>query len=386
LESYSQSKTAGLPPNLNPVFKTPILLRLRAMRTADFNYELPPELIAQHPANKRDESRLLVLHRKENHLEHRRFPDLLEFLRAGDVLVLNNSRVIPARLRGANAKSGGKFEMLLLEENLTNDWWAMIRPGKKARIGTQIILHDANGEPTKITATVLAADSECHRRLKFSGTNDLRDELDSLGEMPLPPYIHRNEKLAEDKNRYQTVFAKTDGSVAAPTAGLHFTPELLEQIRARGVKICFVTLHVGLGTFLPVKSETLAAHKMHEEQFEIGEETVRAVNKAKKSSNRVIAVGTTTVRVLESVAAQNAGKLNVCAGKTNIFIFPPFDFKIVDALLTNFHLPCSTLLMLVSAFASPNQISGREMILFAYAEAIRERYRFFSYGDAMLIL
>jgi S-adenosylmethionine:tRNA ribosyltransferase-isomerase len=232
-----------------------------------------------------------------------------------------------------------------------NDWWAMIRPGKKARIGTQIILHDANGQPTKIIATVLAANSECHRRLKFSGTSDLRDELNLIGEMPLPPYIHRNKKLAEDKNRYQTVFAKTDGSVAAPTAGLHFTPELLEQ-----------------------------------KQFEIGEETVRTVNEAKKSGNRVIAVGTTTVRVLESVAAQSAGKLNVYAGKTNIFIFPPFDFKIVDALLTNFHLPCSTLLMLVSAFASPNEIRGREMVLSAYAEAIRERYRFFSYGDAMLIL
>jgi S-adenosylmethionine:tRNA ribosyltransferase-isomerase len=356
------------------------------MRTADFNYELPPELIAQHPASKRDESRLLVLHRNENRIEHRHFPDLLKFLRAGDVLVLNNSRVIPARLRGANAKSGGKFEILLLEENATNDWWAMIRPGKRAQIGKQIILRDASGQPTKITATVLAADSECHRRLKFSGTNDLRDELDSLGEMPLPPYIHRDEKLAEDKNRYQTVFAKTDGSIAAPTAGLHFTPELLEKIRARGVKICFVTLHVGAGTFLPVKAETLGSHKMHEERFEIGEETVRAVNDAKKSGNRVIAVGTTTVRVLESVAAKNAEKLNVYSGKTNIFIFPPFDFKIVDALLTNFHLPCSTLLMLVSAFAAPNEMRGREMILSAYANAVCERYRFFSYGDATLIL
>ncbi|HEY1717195.1 MAG TPA: tRNA preQ1(34) S-adenosylmethionine ribosyltransferase-isomerase QueA [Verrucomicrobiae bacterium] len=356
------------------------------MQTADFNYELPPELIAQHPASKRDESRLLVLHRNENCVEHRQFPDLLEFLRAGDVLVLNNSRVIPARLRGANAKSGGKFEMLLIEENATNDWWTMIRPGKKARIGTQILLHDANGQPTKIIATVLAANSECHRRLKFSGMDDLRGELDSLGEMPLPPYIHRDGKLAEDKNRYQTVFAKTDGSVAAPTAGLHFTKELLEQIRARGVKICFVTLHVGLGTFLPVKSENLAGHKMHEEQFEIGEETVRAVNEAKNSGNRVIAIGTTTVRVLETVAEQIAGKINVCAGKTSFFIFPPFDFKIVDALLTNFHLPCSTLLMLVGAFAAPNEIRGREMVLSAYAEAIRERYRFFSYGDAMLIL
>jgi len=374
------------PPNLNPVFKTLILLYLRAMRTSDFHFELPPELIAQHPASKRDESRLLVLHRKESRVEHRRFPGLLEFLRAGDVLVLNDSRVIPARLRGTNAKSGGKFEILLLEENAPNDWWTMLRPGKKARIGTQIVLTDASGWQTKITAAVLAANSECHRRLKFSGADDLRGELDSLGEMPLPPYIHRDEKLAEDKNRYQTVFAKNNGSVAAPTAGLHFTPELLDKIRAIGVKICFVTLHVGLGTFLPVKAQTLAAHKMHEERFEIGEETVRAVNDAKKSGRRVIAVGTTTVRVLESVAAQNAGKLNVYAGKTNIFIFPPFQFQIVDALLTNFHLPCSTLLMLVSAFASPGGMRGREMVLAAYAEAVRERYRFFSYGDAMLII
>jgi S-adenosylmethionine:tRNA ribosyltransferase-isomerase len=379
-------KPPGSAPNLNSVFKTAFLLRLRAMRTSDFHFELPPERIAQHPASKRDESRLLVLHRMEDRIEHRRFPGLLEFLRAGDVLVLNDSRVIPARLRGANAKSGGKFEILLIEENAPNDWWTMLRPGKKARIGTQIVLHDANGWPTKIAATVLAANSECHRRLKFSGTNDLRDELDLLGEMPLPPYIHRDEKLAEDKNRYQTVFAKNNGSVAAPTAGLHFTPELLERIRTRGVKICFVTLHVGLGTFLPVKSETLAAHTMHEERFKIGEETVRTINEAKKSGGRVVAVGTTSVRVLESVAAQNAGKLNVYAGKTNIFIFPPFQFQIVDALLTNFHLPCSTLLMLVSAFAAPNEIRGHEIILSAYAEAIRERYRFFSYGDAMLIL
>jgi S-adenosylmethionine:tRNA ribosyltransferase-isomerase len=356
------------------------------MRTADFDFALPPELIAQHPANKRDESRLLVLNRTNGAVAHRKFRDLVEFLRDGDVLVLNNSRVIPARLRGVNAKTGGKFEILLLEENAPNDWWVMVRPGKKARIGTQITLHGANGQPTKITATVLAANSECHRRLKFSGANDLRDDLDSLGEMPLPPYIHRVEKLAEDRNRYQTVFAKTDGSVAAPTAGLHFTEEILQQIRARGVKICFVTLHVGPGTFLPVKAENLSEHKMHEERFEVGEETVRVISEAKNSGNRVTAVGTTTVRVLETVAAQNAGKLNVYAGKTNIFIFPPFDFKIVDALLTNFHLPCSTLLMLVSAFASPNEIRGREIILSAYADAIRERYRFFSYGDAMLIL
>ena len=356
------------------------------MRTADFDFALPPELIAQQPAPKRDESRLLVLDRADGRIEHRQFRDLLEFLRAGDVLVLNNSRVTPARLRGANAKSGGKFEMLLLEENAPNDWWAMLRPGKNARVGTQIILHDAGGQPAKIFATVAGVNDEGHRRLKFSGTPDIGGELDSLGEIPLPPYIERSGQMPEDRERYQTVFANPAGSVAAPTAGLHFTDELLEKIRARGVKICFVTLHVGLGTFAPVKSETLAGHKMHEERFEIGEETVRAVNEAKKSGQRVIAVGTTSVRVLESVAARNAGKLNVYNGKTNIFIFPPSQFQVVDALLTNFHLPRSTLLMLVSAFAAPGETCGREMVLAAYSEAVRERYRFFSYGDAMLIL
>jgi S-adenosylmethionine:tRNA ribosyltransferase-isomerase len=356
------------------------------MLTADFDFALPPELIAQNPAPKRDESRLLVLNRSDGRLEHREFPDVLEFLRAGDVLVLNDSRVISARLRGMNAKTGGKFEVLLLEENAMNDWWVMVRPGKNARIGTQIELLKPNSEPAKIAATVLETNAEGHRRLKFFGTPDINRELDSLGEIPLPPYIERKVLQAADKERYQTVFARPAGSVAAPTAGLHFTPELLEQIRARGVKICFVTLHVGLGTFASVKTETLAAHKMHEERFEIGEETVHVVNEAKKNGNRVIAVGTTSVRVLESVAAQNGGKLNVYRDKTNIFIFPPFQFQIVDALLTNFHLPCSTLLMLVSALAAPQEMRGREMILSAYAEAIRERYRFFSYGDAMLIL
>jgi S-adenosylmethionine:tRNA ribosyltransferase-isomerase len=359
--------------------------KLPAMQTADFDFLLPPELIAQSPAPQRDESRLLVLHRADRRIEHRQFRDLLEFLRAGDVLVLNNSRVVPARLRGVNAKSGGKFEMLLLEENAPNDWWAMLRPGKNARIGTQIILNDTNRQPTKIVATVAEVNDEGHRRLKFSGTTNIINELDSLGEIPLPPYIGRANQLPEDKERYQTVFAQPAGSVAAPTAGLHFTEKLLDEIRARGVKICFVTLHVGLGTFAPVKAETLAEHKMHEERFEIDEETIRAVNEAKKTGNRVIAVGTTAVRVLESVAAMNAGKLNVFNGKTNIFIFPPFQFQIVDALLTNFHLPCSTLLMLVSASAAPGEMRGREMILSAYAEAVRERYRFFSYGDAMLI-
>ncbi len=356
------------------------------MQTADFHFDLPPELIAQQPAPKRDESRLLVLHRADGRIEHRRFRDLLDFLRNGDVLVLNNSRVIPARLRGTNARSGGKFEMLLLEENATNDWWVLLRPGKNARIGTQITLRDTKAEPTKIIAAVTEVNAEGHRRLKFSGTPDIRRELDLLGEIPLPPYIERKVLQAEDQNRYQNVFARPAGSIAAPTAGLHFTEALLVEIQARGVKVCFVTLHVGLGTFQPVKAATLAAHKMHEEWFEIGEETVRAVNKAKKNGNRVIAVGTTSVRVLESLAVQNHEKLNAGNGKTDIFIHPPGEFEIVDALLTNFHLPCSTLLMLACAFAAPREIRGREMILSTYAEAVRERYRFFSYGDAMLIL
>jgi S-adenosylmethionine:tRNA ribosyltransferase-isomerase len=356
------------------------------VRTADFHFDLPAELIAQQPAARRDGSRLLVLHRETGRLEHRKFPDLLDFLRAGDVLVLNNSRVIPARLRGVNQRSGGQFEILLLEENKRNDWWAMLRPGKNARPGTHIILRDAQHQPTPIIATIAGVNPEGHRRLEFSGTKDIRDDLERLGEIPLPPYIERERQLPEDRELYQTVFAQLSGSVAAPTAGLHFTEDLLEKIRSLGVKICFVTLHVGPGTFQPVKAETVADHKMHEEQFEVGAETVQAVNEAKAEGRRVIAAGTTSVRVLETLAAQNHGKLNVCKGKTGIFIYPPADFKIVDALLTNFHLPGSTLLMLVSAFAAPGETRGREMILSAYAEAIRERYRFFSYGDATLIL
>lgn len=303
------------------------------------------------------------------------------------MLVLNNSRVIPARLHGTNPQTGGKFEILLLEDNAVNDWWAMMRPGKRAKVGTKIQLLDKSCHATPLMVEVMAINEDGHRRLKFSGTGNLCDDLESLGEMPLPPYIERLAEQAGDKERYQTVFAKPAGSVAAPTAGLHFTEALLEKIRAKGVKICFITLHVGAGTFLPVKTENVAAHKMHAERFEIGEDTVAAVNEAKRSGNRVIAVGTTATRALETVGGQNAGRLNVYAGKTDIFIYPPATFQIVDALLTNFHLPESTLLMLVSAFAAPGEKDrGRDLVLAAYAEAIRERYRFFSYGDAMLIL
>ena len=387
------------------------------MLTADFDFALPPELIAQSPAPRRDGSRLLVLHRDDGRVEHRQFRDLLDFLRPGDVLVLNNSRVIPARLRGVNAKTGGAFEMLLLEENTTNDWWAMMKPGKKAQVGTQIQLRTPNSELRTFVATVIGTNDEGHRRLKFSGTPDIISELDALGEIPLPPYIRRDNsegrvtrvpdsnsengtrgtrpsETADDRERYQTVFAQPPGSVAAPTAGLHFTPALLEEIHARGVQVCFVTLHVGLGTFSSVHSETLAGHNMHEERYEVSAETARLVNEAKAAGRRIIAVGTTSVRVLESVALTNGAPVSdpACfsitpgSGRTKIFIYPPRTFKIVDALLTNFHLPCSTLLMLVSAFAAPGETRGREMILSAYAEAIRERYRFFSYGDAMLIV
>jgi S-adenosylmethionine:tRNA ribosyltransferase-isomerase len=357
------------------------------MRTADFDFELPPELIAQSPAITRDASRLLVLHRDSGKIEHRQFRDVLEFFRPGDVLVFNNSRVIPARLRGANAESGGQFEMFLLEENATNDWWAMMRPAKRARVGTEIILTDA-GKPTEIRATVMEINDEGHRRLRFSGTENIFKALDRLGEVPLPPYISRPKasKAEADRERYQTVFAQPPGSVAAPTAGLHFTESLLAEIRSRGVQICFVTLHVGLGTFASVKTETLAEHKMHEERYDLSEETARTINEAKREGRRIIAVGTTSVRVLESVAHEQDGKLVARTGRTRIFIFPPRDFKIVNVMLTNFHLPCSTLLMLISAFAAPGETRGREMVMSAYSEAIRERYRFFSYGDAMLIV
>ncbi len=360
----------------------------RAMRTADFDFELPPELIAQTPASERDGSRLLILHRGSGQLEHREFRDLPERLRAGDVLVLNNSRVIPARLRGFNPRSGGRIEILLLEENAANDWWAMVRPGKRARIGSQIVLHDVEGKPGAAQATVLETNDAGHRRLRFTGAANIFDQLDALGEVPLPPYIRRADpnRLAADRERYQTVFAQPAGSVAAPTAGLHFTEALLERIRALGVRVCFVTLHVGFGTFAGVKTEAVAAHTMHEERYELGEETARTVNHARATGSRVIAVGTTTVRVLESVAAGNHGRLGAGAGRTNIFIYPPYAFTMTDALLTNFHLPRSTLLMLASAFAAPNETRGRELLLSAYAGAIRERYRFFSYGDAMLIV
>lgn len=369
------------------------------MRTADFDFELPPELIAQVPAPQRDQSRLLVLHRDSGRVEHRRFCDLLDYLLPSDVLALNDSRVIPARLRGANAQTGGQFEILLLEENACNDWWVMLRPGKRARVGTHINVLDLRGQPSGVQAIVLETNAEGHRRVRFAGASNVADQLEALGEVPLPPYIAREDvsHMEQDRERYQTVFARPAGSVAAPTAGLHFTEALLAEAAARGTQVCFLTLHVGLGTFAPVKAETLSAHPMHEERYELSAEAARTINEAKAAGRRVIAVGTTSIRVLEALAAQSASASPSCGeptpasvaagrGRTRIFIYPPYDFKIADALLTNFHLPRSTLLMLVSAFAAPNSTRGRDLILSAYAEAIRERYRFFSYGDAMLIL
>jgi S-adenosylmethionine:tRNA ribosyltransferase-isomerase len=365
------------------------------VQTRDFDYHLPPELVAQHPAPKRDSSRLLVLNRASGALVHSRFSDFLGLLRDGDVLVLNDSRVFNARLRGTNARSGGEFELLLLTQNGINDWWAMVRPGKRARIGTEINLHTPLGEKTTITARVLDANEEGHRRLQFSGVEDILSDLDHLGEVPLPPYIRRDKGARasspaatcdlSDLDRYQTVYAKTAGSVAAPTAGLHFTENFLQKIRAKNIHVHHVTLHVGLGTFAPVKADRIEDHIMHSEKFSVPKETADAVNLAREQKRRVVAVGTTSVRVLESVAAKHNGKILEGSDDTNIFIYPPYNFRVVDALLTNFHLPRSTLLMLVSAFAAPNQTTGRDSVLRAYAEATKQKYRFYSYGDAMFI-
>lgn len=358
------------------------------MRTADFDFSLPNELIAQNPTPERDQSRLMVLQRRSGALEHRKFSDLPKYFHSGDVLVLNDSRVIAARLRGVNAETGGEFEMLLLEERGVNDWCAMLKPGKRARVGTRIRILNGAKKDSGIEARVTETNEEGHRRLHFDGSQNILEKLPDLGEMPVPPYISRADagRSEEDRERYQTVYARSAGSVAAPTAGLHFTQRLLDQIRFLDVQVCFVTLHVGLGTFAPVKTETILDHRMHSERYSLTESTAATIVEAKRAGRRIFAAGTTTVRVLETIAAQNDG--NICAdkGKTQILIYPPRDFKIVDALLTNFHLPRSTLLMLVSAFAAPGEISGREIVLAAYQEAIKERYRFFSYGDAMLIL
>jgi S-adenosylmethionine:tRNA ribosyltransferase-isomerase len=356
------------------------------MRTSDFDFELPAELVAQVPTPERGQSRLLVLHRTSGQIEHRRFADLATYLNPGDVMVLNNSRVIPARLRAINPATDGRLEILLLEENAKNDWWAMVRPGKRARVGTRLLVRHDLAASLRFEVVVTDINTEGHRRLMFPGAENILAALEALGEVPLPPYIVReNGTTDSDRQRYQTVYAEPPGSVAAPTAGLHFTGEILAGLRAKGVELCFVTLHVGVGTFAPVKSRSLSGHRMHEERFEINESAAAMVRAARERGNQVLAVGTTALRVLESVGAKHNGALMAEAGRTSLFVYPPYDFKVADALVTNFHLPRSTLLMLVSAFAGPNRTTGRELVLQAYAEAIRERYRFFSYGDAMLL-
>ncbi len=350
------------------------------MLATDFNFDLPPELIAQHPAPTRDQSRLLVFRRPSGALEHRNFVDLPGFLQAGDLLVLNNSKVIPARLRGFKPNTGGAIELLLLEENAANDWWVMLRPAKRLRPGDTFQINES-----EMRATLLEKNSEGHCHLKFEGVKNILDEARAHGEMPLPPYIQRapGRSAPEDLERYQTVYAKHDGSVAAPTAGLHFTPEVFQRLHEKQIETAFVTLHVGAGTFAPVKSDRIEDHHMHEERYEIPQETFQKIEATRATGGRIVAIGTTSLRVLESAALNN---WNPGPARTRIFIHPPYNFKIVNALLTNFHLPQSTLLMLVSAFAAPGSLAGREKILHTYHEAIQHRYRFFSYGDAMLII
>jgi S-adenosylmethionine:tRNA ribosyltransferase-isomerase len=356
------------------------------VQTADFDYVLPPELIAQHPVVPRNDSRLLVLDRSSGRVAHRSFEQFLDVLHPGDLLVLNNSKVIPARLAARTRASGAPLEVLLLEETGVNDWWALVRPGKRARLGMQMAFAARGQAASSVQAQVTELNGEGHRRLRFTGVPDIRAELDHLGEVPLPPYIERPQgPAAEDRERYQTVFAREPGSVAAPTAGLHFTQALLERLRAAGIQTCFVTLHVGVGTFAPVKAAQLSEHRMHEERFTVPSETVVALHQAKLEGRRIVAVGTTALRTLESAVSEDGQFTPIASGRTRLFIRPPWRFGAVGALLTNFHLPRSTLLMLVSAFAAPEETRGREVVLAAYAEAIRARYRFFSYGDAMFI-
>ncbi len=356
-----------------------------ALKTADFEYNLPPSLIAQEPAKQRDSAKMLTLDRGTGETTHRQFRELPALLRPGDVLVMNDSRVIPARLHGRKIGGGANAQMLLLEETNEGNWWAMLRPGKRLPPGARVLLHNKRGRPTQIIATVLEKNDEGHARLKFEGTKDFLSTLDQLGEAPLPPYIRRpTGNHTTDTTRYQTIFADSTGSVAAPTAGLHFTPTLLNALRRCGIITCTLTLHVGFGTFAPVKAEHIADHHMHTERYTLPSATAAIINQARRDHRRIIAVGTTTLRVLESIARENT-TLNPGSGHTDIFIHPPYEFQIVDGLITNFHLPQSTLLMLISAFATPGETSGRDMVLAAYAKAIRKKYRFFSYGDAMFI-
>lgn len=340
------------------------------MQLKDFDFDLPKELIAQHPSEKRDECRLMLLDKNNGKIEHKVFKDIIDYLEPGDCLVMNDTRVIPARLIGIKEGSGGKMEFLLLKRMDQDHWETLVKPGKKAKIGTRFEFGDGI-----LKAEIMEIKDEGNRIVKFEYDGIFEEILDKLGEMPLPPYI--TEKLV-DKEQYQTVYSKYEGSAAAPTAGLHFTNELLDKIRAKGVKTVFLTLHVGLGTFRPVKVENIEEHHMHSEFYVMNKETADIINETKEKGGRVVAVGTTSARTLETIADED-GKLSEKSGWTDIFIYPGYKYRAVDALITNFHLPESTLIMLVSA------LSDREKIMNAYEIAVKERYRFFSFGDAMFI-
>ena len=340
------------------------------MKVKDFYFDLPKELIAQHPLEKRDESRLMVLNKKSGEVEHKVFKDIVDYLNQGDCLVLNDTRVMPARLYGAKEGSGGKMEFLLLNRHEDDIWETLVKPGKRGKVGAKFVF--GNGE---LKAEVVEVLENGNRKVKFHYEGIFEEVLDRLGEMPLPPYIE--EKL-EDRERYQTVYSKEVGSAAAPTAGLHFTEELLQTIKEKGINIAFVTLHVGLGTFRPVKAEEIQDHEMHSEYYILDKENAEIINSTKRSGKRVIAVGTTSNRTLESIANED-GEVKEQSGYTSIFIYPGYKFKIVDAIITNFHLPESTLIMLISAF------STREIVMNAYKIAVENKYRFFSFGDAMFI-
>ena len=340
------------------------------MKTSDFYYDLPKELIAQTPLSDRSSSRLLVLDKNSGKIIHSHFKSIIDYLNPGDCLVLNDTRVIPARLIGEKEHTGGKIEFLLLNRKSEREWEVILKPGKKAKPGARFVFGGG-----RLKAEVLETVNDGNRIVRFEYDGLFENVLDELGEMPLPPYI--TAKL-EDKDRYQTVYSKHNGSAAAPTAGLHFTDELLDEIRKKGIKTAFLTLHVGLGTFRPVKVDDVENHKMHSEFYAVNKKTAETVNSVIKNGGRIISVGTTSTRVLETVADEN-GNIREATGWTDIFIYPPYKFKCVDALITNFHLPESTLMMLVSAFSS------KEIIMNAYSEAVKERYRFFSFGDAMFI-
>lgn len=340
------------------------------MKVKDFYFDLPQELIAQVPLEKRDESKLMVVNKINGEIEHKKFKDIIDYFEEGDTLVLNDTRVLPARLHGIKEETGAKMEFLLLRRLEKDIWETLVKPGKRAKLGSRFIF--GNGE---LKAEIIEVLENGNRKVRFEYEGIFEEVLDMLGEMPLPPYI--TEKL-EDRERYQTVYSKEVGSAAAPTAGLHFTEELLEQIKSKGVKVVFITLHVGLGTFRPVKAENIEEHEMHSEYYYLSKETADIINATKEAGKRVIAVGTTSNRTLESVSDEN-GRVKEASGYTNIFIYPGYKFKIVDALITNFHLPESTLIMLISAF------SNKDIVMNAYKIAVENKYRFFSFGDAMFL-